>query len=129
MLVQTLTTHFKNGAYYRIEYEITQENSSNFSPALGTFGYASENLSVNRRVGKHVYIRQHGNTNKDEFRFNSGSWEGNIAYIRVYELADATEYMPVIITNSDIETVNEANNLVQFNIQYTHAHGVQTQRN
>ena len=129
VLSQDLTTIFKNGVYYRIEYEITQQNSSGFSPALGAFGYSSENLSLNRRVGKHVFIRQHGNSTLDQFRFNSGSWEGNLAYIRVYELADATEYMPVIITNSDIETVNEANNLVQFNIQYTHAHGVQTQRN
>ena len=129
LLTQTLTTNFKNGAYYRIEYEITQQNSSGHSPSLGSFGYASENLSVNRRVGKHVFIRQHGNSTLNEFRFNSNAWEGKLAYIRVYELADATEYMPVIITNSDIETVNEANNLVQFNIQYTHAHGVQTQRN
>jgi len=38
-------------------------------------------------------------------------------------------YIPVIITNSDIETVNQAEGLVKFNIEYTLAHKVQTQRN
>ena len=39
------------------------------------------------------------------------------------------EYIPVIITNSDIETVNQENGLVKFNIEYTLSHKVQTQRN
>jgi len=39
------------------------------------------------------------------------------------------EYIPVIITNSDIETVNQAEGLVKFNIEYTLAHKVITQRN
>jgi len=39
------------------------------------------------------------------------------------------EYIPVIITNSDIETVNQENGLVKFNIEYTLAHKVITQRN
>ena len=39
------------------------------------------------------------------------------------------EYIPVIITNSDVETVNQAEGLVKFNIEYTLAHKVQTQRN
>ena len=38
-------------------------------------------------------------------------------------------YIPVIITNSDVETVNQAEGLVKFNIEYTLAHKVQTQRN
>ena len=38
-------------------------------------------------------------------------------------------YIPVIITNSDIETVNQENGLVRFNIEYTLAHKIQTQRN
>ena len=38
-------------------------------------------------------------------------------------------YIPVIITNSDAETVNQENGLVRFNIEYTLAHKVQTQRN
>jgi hypothetical protein len=38
-------------------------------------------------------------------------------------------YIPVIITNSDIETINQAEGLVKFNIEYTLAHKVQTQRN
>ena len=37
--------------------------------------------------------------------------------------------MPVIITNSDIETINQEQGLVSFNIEYTLAHKVQTQRN
>ena len=38
-------------------------------------------------------------------------------------------YIPVVITNSDIETVNQENGLVKFNIEYTLSHKVQTQRN
>ena len=38
-------------------------------------------------------------------------------------------YMPVIITNSDIETVNEEQGLVRFNLEYIFSHKVQTQRN
>jgi hypothetical protein len=38
-------------------------------------------------------------------------------------------YIPVIITNSDIETVNQEAGLVKFNIEYTLAHKVITQRN
>ena len=39
------------------------------------------------------------------------------------------EYVPVIITNSDVETVNQAEGLVKFNIEYTLSHKVITQRN
>tara|TARA_R110000824_G_scaffold44465_2_gene129378 strand:+ start:1373 stop:3142 length:1770 start_codon:yes stop_codon:yes gene_type:complete len=38
-------------------------------------------------------------------------------------------YIPVIITNSEMEIVNETNGLVQFNIEYTLSHKVKTQRN
>lgn len=38
-------------------------------------------------------------------------------------------YIPVIITNSEMEIVNESNGLVQFNIEYTLSHKVKTQRN
>tara|TARA_Y100000401_G_C8324855_1_gene227530 strand:+ start:1560 stop:3305 length:1746 start_codon:yes stop_codon:yes gene_type:complete len=38
-------------------------------------------------------------------------------------------YIPVIINNGDVETVNQQAGLVSFNIQYTLAHKVQTQRN
>ena len=38
-------------------------------------------------------------------------------------------YIPVIITNSDVETVNQEAGLVKFNIEYTLAHKVITQRN
>ena len=39
------------------------------------------------------------------------------------------EYIPVIITNSDVESVNQENGLVKFNIEYTLAHKAITQRN
>ena len=39
------------------------------------------------------------------------------------------EYIPVVITNSDVESVNQENGLVKFNIEYTLAHKVITQRN
>tara|TARA_R100000541_G_scaffold20919_2_gene30696 strand:+ start:916 stop:2649 length:1734 start_codon:yes stop_codon:yes gene_type:complete len=38
-------------------------------------------------------------------------------------------YIPVIITNSDVETVNQEQGLVKFNLEYTLSHKVQTQRN
>ena len=38
-------------------------------------------------------------------------------------------YVPVIITNSDVETVNQEQGLTKFNIEYTLAHKIQTQRN
>ena len=39
------------------------------------------------------------------------------------------EYIPVIITNSDVETVNQEAGLVKFNLEYTLSHKVQTQSN
>jgi|TARA_Y100000401_G_scaffold24126_1_gene16543 hypothetical protein len=39
------------------------------------------------------------------------------------------EYIPVLITNSEADTVNEEQGLVTFNIEYTLAHKVNTQRN
>ena len=38
-------------------------------------------------------------------------------------------YIPVIINNTDVETLNQDAGLVKFNIEYTLAHKVQTQRN
>jgi hypothetical protein len=53
--------------------------------------------------------------------------EGNT--LNPYLRPSAKGYIPVIITNSDAETVNQSNGLVRFNIEYTLAHKVQTQRN
>jgi hypothetical protein len=39
------------------------------------------------------------------------------------------EYIPVIITNSEVETTNEEVGLVTFNIEYVLSHKVITQRN
>ena len=39
------------------------------------------------------------------------------------------EYTPIIITNSDVETVNQEQGLVSFNIEYTLAHKIKTQSN
>ena len=49
--------------------------------------------------------------------------------VNPYLRPSTKEYIPVIITNSDIETVNQENGLVRFNIEYTLSHKVQTQRN
>ena len=53
--------------------------------------------------------------------------EGNV--LNHYLRPSTKGYIPVIITNSDAETVNQAEGLVKFNIEYTLAHKVQTQRN
>ena len=49
--------------------------------------------------------------------------------VNPYLRPSTKEYIPVIITNSDIETVNQENGLVMFNIEYTLSHKVKTQRN
>ena len=49
--------------------------------------------------------------------------------INPYQRPSTKEYIPVIITNSDVETVNQEAGLVKFNIEYTLSHKVQTQRN
>tara|TARA_R110002096_G_scaffold70081_2_gene167995 strand:+ start:679 stop:2496 length:1818 start_codon:yes stop_codon:yes gene_type:complete len=46
-----------------------------------------------------------------------------------YQRPSTKGYIPVIITNSDIETVNQSEGLVRFNIEYILSHKVQTQRN
>ena len=53
--------------------------------------------------------------------------EGNT--VNPYLRPSTKGYIPVIITNSDIETVNQAEGLVKFNIEYTLSHKVKTQRN
>ena len=49
--------------------------------------------------------------------------------VNPYQRPSTKEYIPVIITNSDIETVNQESGLVKFNLEYTLSHKVQTQRN
>tara|TARA_R100001443_G_scaffold25342_1_gene38168 strand:- start:470 stop:2542 length:2073 start_codon:yes stop_codon:yes gene_type:complete len=49
--------------------------------------------------------------------------------INSYQRPSTKEYIPVIITNGSAETVNQEAGLVSFNIEYTLAHKVQTQRN
>lgn len=46
-----------------------------------------------------------------------------------YQRPSTKEYIPIIITNSEIETVNQENGLVKLNIEYTLSHKVKTQRN
>ena len=53
--------------------------------------------------------------------------EGNT--LNPYLRPSTKGYIPVIITNSDAETVNQEKGLVRFNLEYTLAHKVQTQRN
>tara|TARA_R110002020_G_scaffold475010_1_gene708290 strand:- start:3972 stop:5750 length:1779 start_codon:yes stop_codon:yes gene_type:complete len=52
---------------------------------------------------------------------------GNI--VNPYLRPSTKEYIPVIITNSDIQSINQAEGLVKFNIEYTFAHKLITQRN
>ena len=40
-----------------------------------------------------------------------------------------SNYFPVIITNNSIDTVDEEKGLVKFNIEYSHSHKINTQRN
>lgn len=49
--------------------------------------------------------------------------------INPYTRPSDKDYIPVLITNTDIDTLNEEEGLVTFNIEYTHAHKVQTQSN
>ena len=49
--------------------------------------------------------------------------------VNSYQRPSTKGYIPVIITNSDVETVNQEAGLVKFNIEYTLSHKVQTQRN
>jgi len=49
--------------------------------------------------------------------------------VNPYQRPSTKEYIPVIITNGDIETVNQEQGLVKFNIEYTLSHSVVTQRN
>ena len=42
---------------------------------------------------------------------------------------ELNKYTPVIITNSDIVSLNQEEGLVKFNIEYTLAQGIITQRN
>jgi hypothetical protein len=49
--------------------------------------------------------------------------------VNSYQRPSTKEYIPVIITNGSAETVNQEAGLVSFNIEYTLAHKVQTQRN
>ena len=46
-----------------------------------------------------------------------------------YQRPSTKGYIPVIINNTDVETLNQEEGLVKFNIEYTLAHKVQTQRN
>ena len=46
-----------------------------------------------------------------------------------YQRPSTKGYIPVIINNSEVETLNQDSGLVKFNIEYTLAHKVQTQRN
>jgi len=49
--------------------------------------------------------------------------------VNPYQRPSTKGYIPVIITNSEVETLNQEAGLVKFNIEYTLAHKVQTQRN
>ena len=49
--------------------------------------------------------------------------------VNPFQRPSTKEYIPVIITNNEVETLNQESGLVKFNLEYTLSHKVQTQRN
>lgn len=49
--------------------------------------------------------------------------------VNPFQRPSTKEYIPVVITNNEVETLNQESGLVKFNLEYTLAHKVQTQRN
>ncbi len=49
--------------------------------------------------------------------------------VNPFQRPSTKEYIPVIISNNEVETLNQESGLVKFNLEYTLAHKVQTQRN
>ena len=98
-----------------------------------------EVLNVNAQKNNSVYTEPlNKNTAKwlEEIMTSPNVWiemdtdataRGNT--VNSYQRPSTKEYIPVIITNSDVETVNQEAGLVKFNIEYTLSHKVQTQRN
>ena len=98
-----------------------------------------EVLNVNAQKNNSVYTEPlNKNTAKwlEEIMTSPNVWiemdtdataRGNT--VNPYQRPSTKEYIPVIITNSDVETVNQEEGLVKFNLEYTLSHKVQTQRN
>tara|TARA_B100001250_G_scaffold408270_1_gene430382 strand:+ start:4786 stop:6852 length:2067 start_codon:yes stop_codon:yes gene_type:complete len=49
--------------------------------------------------------------------------------VNPFQRPSTKEYIPVIITNNEVEILNQESGLVKFNLEYTLSHKVQTQRN
>ena len=49
--------------------------------------------------------------------------------VNPFQRPSTKEYIPIIISNNEVETLNQESGLVKFNLEYTLAHKVQTQRN
>jgi hypothetical protein len=66
---------------------------------------------------------------------STGAWPGDGVYgktpyrINPFLRPTNTRYMPVIITNSEVETVNTEKGLTQMNFTYTLSHKIETQNN
>jgi hypothetical protein len=98
-----------------------------------------EVLNVNAQKNNSVYTEPlNKNTAKwlEEIMTSPNVWiemdtdataRGNT--VNSYQRPSTKEYIPVIITNSDVETVNQEAGLVKFNLEYTLSHKVQTQSN
>ena len=98
-----------------------------------------EVLNVNAQKNNSVYTEPlNKNTAKwlEEIMTSPNVWiemdtdataRGNT--VNPYQRPSTKEYIPVIITNSDVETVNQEAGLVKFNLEYTLSHKVQTQSN
>jgi len=98
-----------------------------------------EVLNVNAQKNNSVYTEPlNKNTAKwlEEIMTSPNVWiemetdataRGNT--VNSYQRPSTKEYIPVIMTNSDVETVNQEAGLVKFNLEYTLSHKVQTQSN
>mgnify|MGYP003146028466 CR=1 FL=1 len=109
-----------------------------------TYKGGQEVLSVNAHLNNKVYTEP---LNKSEAKWlreifaspnvwietptdgseQDAAWHEN--ELNPYLRPVTTQYTPVIITNSDITSLDQENGLVQFNIEYTLSQGVLTQRN
>lgn len=114
-----------------------------------TYRGGSEVLSVNARIKESAYTEPLGDIEARWLReiFSSPNvWIEDVTAFNnetdylsdapYHELQmnsslrpQATIYKPVIITNSEVVSLDQANGLVKYNIEYTHSQGVLTQRN
>tara|TARA_R110000787_G_scaffold281605_2_gene393028 strand:- start:1593 stop:3317 length:1725 start_codon:yes stop_codon:yes gene_type:complete len=100
-------------------------------------GREVQNIDANRNYSVYTEPLNRGNAEwLEEIMTSPNVWveletdaTRHLNDVNPYQRPSTKEYIPVIITNGDIETLNQENGLVKFNIEYTLAHKVVTQRN